>query len=135
MSYERRTRDPRIMLNARLASAALVLCVLAVLAFVVAPAGAASHTKTKSFARCIARSGAKFYGAYWCPYCLKQKQMFGSAASYLPYVECAKEGTRETLSRCKHISGFPQWIYADGSVGKGLQSFAALARATGCRAP
>ncbi|NEO22297.1 MAG: hypothetical protein F6K57_24065, partial [Moorea sp. SIO4A5] len=23
--------------------------------------------------------GAKMYGAYWCPYCTKQKQMFGEA--------------------------------------------------------
>lgn len=40
------------------------------------------------FAQCITDSGAKFYGAYWCPHCQAQKAEFGKSASKLPYVEC-----------------------------------------------
>ncbi len=40
------------------------------------------------FATCISNSGAKFYGAYWCPHCQKQKADFGKSAAKLPYVEC-----------------------------------------------
>jgi thiol-disulfide isomerase/thioredoxin len=40
------------------------------------------------FAQCITNSGAKFYGAYWCPHCQKQKAEFGKSAKLLPYIEC-----------------------------------------------
>ncbi len=94
-----------------------------------------TYTQQINFARCIARSGAKFYGAHWCSYCHKQKAMFGKAASYLPYIECYKAGTRDKLGKCEHIDGVPRWIFADGSVGRGLKSFEQLAAATGCSAP
>ncbi len=41
------------------------------------------------FAQCIEKSGAKFYGAYWCPHCQKQKSWFKGGKNALPYVECA----------------------------------------------
>ena len=34
------------------------------------------------------------YGLYWCPHCIEQKQMFGEAFHYVPYVECAIKGSR-----------------------------------------
>jgi thiol-disulfide isomerase/thioredoxin len=44
------------------------------------------------FAQCLTDSGAKFYGAFWCPHCQAQKSMFGGAKTLLPYVECAYTG-------------------------------------------
>ena len=33
------------------------------------------------------------YGLYWCPHCIEQKEMFGAAFHYVPYVECAIKGS------------------------------------------
>ena len=33
------------------------------------------------------------YGLYWCPHCIEQKEMFGDAFHYVPYVECAIKGS------------------------------------------
>jgi thiol-disulfide isomerase/thioredoxin len=48
--------------------------------------------KYDAFAQCISDSGAKFYGAYWCPHCQAQKLLFGKSVEKLPYVECALQG-------------------------------------------
>ena len=46
-----------------------------------------------ALAKHLERTGAKFYGAYWCRYCALQRSMFGaSGARALPYVECAEDG-------------------------------------------
>jgi glutaredoxin len=61
----------------------------------------------------LIKSGAKFYGAYWCSHCNKQKSMFGSAAAAkLPYVECAKDGkdSQRQLCRDLKIRMFPTWV-------------------------
>ncbi len=88
------------------------------------------------FAQCIAASGAKFYGAYWCPHCQNQKHEFGDAAQYLPYVECAAS-LQEQTQVCKDakIEGYPTWRFADGSEATGEQPLATLAEKTGCPLP
>ena len=57
--------------------------------------------------------GAKFYGAYWCPFCTLQRQMFGAnAAQELPYIECAEDGFQNAAGSCrsqKEINGYPSW--------------------------
>jgi thiol-disulfide isomerase/thioredoxin len=40
----------------------------------------------------LTRTGARFYGAYWCPHCQHQKALFGPAAKKLPYTECSPHG-------------------------------------------
>ncbi len=52
-----------------------------------APQVAANDYAT-GLAKHLSASGAKFYGAYWCPHCADQKAMFGQAAALLPYIEC-----------------------------------------------
>jgi hypothetical protein len=36
-----------------------------------------------SFAKCVAAKQARMYGAYWCPHCAEQKEMFESSF-YVP---------------------------------------------------
>ena len=57
----------------------------------------------------LSKTGAKFYGAYWCSYCLRQRSMFGAGGSRaLPYVECADDGYK--AQRCpKEVTGYPSW--------------------------
>jgi hypothetical protein len=93
----------------------------------------AANADKAAFADCISSSGAKYYGAHWCKYCAKQNTMFGSAVRYLPYVECSARGSNKKLSRCSHISGFPTWIFANGTRRSGVLSFDALQSYTGCR--
>ena len=60
----------------------------------------------------LAASDVKFYGAYWCSHCQKQKSLFGdTAAAKLPYVECAADGENSQRQLCKdkNIKMFPTW--------------------------
>ena len=51
------------------------------------------------FAKCLASKQAKMYGLYWCPHCAEQKEMFGKAFQYVPYVECAIKGSQRDWRR------------------------------------
>lgn len=59
----------------------------------------------------LQKTGAKMYGAYWCPHCEDQKAMFGQAVSQIPYVECDPAGVNPQVQLCraKRISGYPTW--------------------------
>ncbi len=64
----------------------------------------AIHLKTR---------GATFYGASWCNACQAQKEIFGSAASYLPYVECSPRGQntpQSTICLLNKIKSYPTWL-------------------------
>jgi glutaredoxin len=75
---------------------------------------------------------ATMYGAYWCPHCSDQKEMFGSAADQVPYVECAADGENAQPQLCqeKGIQGYPTWEI-DGEFYPGTQSLDALAKLSG----
>src|ERR1041385_8352379 len=47
-----------------------------------------------SFAQCVSAKGARMYGAWWCPHCADQKELFGFAFQYVNYVECSPPGQR-----------------------------------------
>lgn len=59
----------------------------------------------------LSNTGAKMYGAYWCPHCARQKQLFGDAAALLPYVECDPRGVNAQVDLCNivGISAYPTW--------------------------
>jgi len=66
-----------------------------------------------ALARHLEAVGAKMYGAYWCPHCHEQKQLFGrAAAQYLPYVECAAENSSQQVNACTkaNIRAYPTWV-------------------------
>lgn len=90
--------------------------------------------KYDTLAQCIADSGAKFYGAFWCPHCQATKAMFGKSAKLLPYVECSQPNGKGQLPICdeKGIKGYPTWIFPDGSELTGEQTIEALATKTNC---
>ncbi len=93
--------------------------------------------KYDEFAQCLKDKGATFYGAFWCPHCQKQKKMFGSSASLLPYVECSTPDTKDQTQICKDekITGYPTWAFADGSRLSGEIALETLAQKTGCTLP
>jgi thiol-disulfide isomerase/thioredoxin len=86
------------------------------------------------FAICIKESGAKFFGAFWCPHCQDQKSLFGRSARELPYQECSTPDGQAQLQSCleEKIETYPTWKFADGTVKKGVVSMAELASITSC---
>jgi hypothetical protein len=93
--------------------------------------------KYDSFAQCLATKQAKMYGLYWCPHCIEQKQMFGDAFHYVPYVECAIKGSKEEAAECK-VAGvklFPSWQFGTDPPKEGVLSLEALSDKTGCGLP
>jgi len=82
-----------------------------------------------SFAQCLKEKKVTMYGAEWCKFCNRQKQLFGSAFESVPYVECPKQ-PRECL--VKGVNGYPTWIFPDGEKAEGLQSLEELAEKSGC---
>ncbi|MEM7066838.1 MAG: vitamin K epoxide reductase family protein [Cyanobacteria bacterium P01_B01_bin.77] len=81
---------------------------------------------------------AKMYGAYWCPHCFDQKQLFGQEAKkYMPYIECADDGANSQTALCQsvpEVTGFPTWE-VNGEFLPGTQSLATLAAASGYQGP
>jgi uncharacterized membrane protein/glutaredoxin len=83
-------------------------------------------------ARHLTSVGAKMYGAYWCPHCHDQKQLFGQQAlAQLTYVECAPDGQNSQTKLCqdKKIEGFPSWEI-NGQIVTGTQTLQQLADLT-----
>lgn len=85
-------------------------------------------------ATCLKDSGAKFYGAFWCPHCQATKAMFGKSVKKLPYIECSAPDGKSQLQVCKDagIDGYPTWVFPDGSRLSGEQSLETLAEKTMC---
>jgi hypothetical protein len=94
-------------------------------------------SKYDSFATCIKDSGATFYGAFWCPHCIDQKALFGTAKRFLPYVECSQPDGKHQLPVCDAagVVGYPTWVFKDGTRGDGFQTLAQLAEKTSCALP
>ncbi|MBP6974824.1 MAG: hypothetical protein KBB54_02665 [Candidatus Pacebacteria bacterium] len=84
------------------------------------------------FARCLASKNLTMYGAEWCPHCKKEKNRFGSAFKYVPYVECPDN---VQLCLAKGVNGYPTWIDAGGTLYEGEQGLEGLAKISGCELP
>lgn len=89
------------------------------------------------FTQCLKDKGAIFYGAFWCSHCQATKKLFGKSAPLLPYVECSTpDGQNQTqICKDKQISGYPTWIFADGSILTGERTLQELADKTSCELP
>lgn len=87
-----------------------------------------------TFAACIKDSGAKFYGAWWCPHCAEQKNLFGQSAKKLPYIECSNpDRTQNALCNSEGITNYPTWEFKGGTTTRtNALSLAELAARTSC---
>ncbi|MDA0717870.1 MAG: hypothetical protein O2839_06590 [Cyanobacteria bacterium] len=87
----------------------------------------ASTPEQKALSAHLRAKGAVFYGAWWCPACLQQKNLFGKqGGNSLPYVECDK--TDDGRSRCMaaQIRIFPTWDLAGKERREGVQTIEEL---------
>lgn len=87
-----------------------------------------------NFTRCISDAGFKFYGAYWCPHCNDQKDMFGKSAKGLPYIECSLPNNAGQTAECARagITSYPTWELPSGKRVLGLLSIQELATLSNC---
>jgi hypothetical protein len=123
-------------------AAVSILMVLAI-SLLLFPGGAtfpgmdANHSELATLASCLKSRGVVFYGAFWCPYCQKQKALFGDAATLLPYVECSNPDARGQTPICiqQGIRKYPTWVFPDGTRVIEKLSPQALAEKSGCAAP
>jgi hypothetical protein len=86
------------------------------------PAMKPSTAEKVALAEHLRKQGVLFYGAWWCPACFKQKDVFGQqAGDRLPYVECEK--TDEQRERCTEarIEAYPTWVMGEQRL-EGVQS-------------
>lgn len=90
--------------------------------------------KYDALAQCIAEKGAVFYGAFWCPHCQEQKALFGRSARLLPYIECSTPDGRGQFEVCQKekITGYPTWVFPDGSRDVATFTPTELSGKTGC---
>ena len=86
-----------------------------------------------ALAKHLKATGAKMYGAYWCPHCHDQEELFGKeAAKDFPYIECAPDGQNSQTAVCEasKITGFPTWEI-NGQKLEGTQTLQKLAEVSG----
>lgn len=73
-----------------------------------------SSPQSIALAKRLQENNVKMYGAYWCPHCSRQKELFGAEAwSYIEYVECGgPKGYKyqgPKLCNAKAAEGYPTW--------------------------
>ena len=84
---------------------------------------------TESLAKCLTAKWAKMYGTETCPYCMKQKDLFGEDFKYVNYINCMEQ---PAVCGEANIQWVPAWGFKDGSQKAGLQSLKDLAAFAGC---
>jgi uncharacterized membrane protein/glutaredoxin len=127
---------PSWLLKSAGASAGLVLLIHLHYSGVLGKPAAPEDPTVRALAEHLARSGAKFYGAWWCPHCTDQKEMFGASAHRLPYIECSPGGRRGPQAKeCEGaaIRSYPTWII-NGQRFEGVLSLKELSARSGFQA-
>ena len=87
-----------------------------------------------ALAKYLDSSGASMYGAYWCPHCSRQKELFGKEAwKYISYTECAPKGYKSQYASClaKEVEGYPTWKFANGKEQSGEMELVDIAKLSG----
>lgn len=125
------------MSRARRALAATAL-LLGIALLVLAPVPARAADKNyDEFAKCLASKNISMYGAFWCPRCAAQKEMFGSSFQFVKYVECGIKGSHDFTNQCKAMGlhRTPTWVFPDGTRLEGTQPLDKLSQQSGCKLP
>lgn len=90
-----------------------------------------------ALAQHLSSIGAKMYGAFWCPHCHDQKQLFGKQAfSSITYIECDPQGANAQPELCQQadIQSYPTWEIND-QLYPGTRSLQELAQLSNYQGP
>jgi hypothetical protein len=117
--------------------AVVIVGILALVAIAIFIGWYRENTHLDAFAKCLGTKQAKMYGAFWCPHCAEQKELFGGSFKHAPYIECGITGQQGIQQVCKDagIQRFPTWIFANGTRTEGKKSLEYLSDQTGCSLP
>ena len=90
--------------------------------------------KYDDFATCLTENDVKMFGAYWCPHCQDQKNLFGRSFKNVNYIECSlpNQGGQNELCNDEGIQSYPTWEFSDGERQVGVVSLEQLSAITGC---
>ncbi len=89
-----------------------------------------------AFAKALADSGTRFFGAAWCTHCSAQKQLFQDGGKYLPFLEVTNpDRTPKQIAVDEGITEYPTWEFPDGSRLTGVQSLQTLSQRSGVAIP
>lgn len=113
---------------------AAVFVVVGIMSYAVLQQTVAVDPKTDTFAQCLSDHGVKMFGAWWCPHCKSQKELFGSSFSKINYTECSEPGSNDMNQTCKDakIEGYPTWEFKDGTRVSGEQTLEDLGKKAEC---
>jgi hypothetical protein len=85
-----------------------------------------STSEQKALGEWLRQRGVIFYGAWWCPACFQQKNLFGKeAGNRLPYVECDKEEAGRQKCQAAAVRAYPTWVMGSQRL-EGVQSLEEL---------
>ncbi len=87
-----------------------------------------------ALAKYLQSTGTKMYGAFWCPHCQRQKELFGKEAwKYVSYVECSPKGYRSEFAQCidNGVDGYPTWKFGNGKDQGGEMELIDIAKTSG----
>jgi hypothetical protein len=87
------------------------------------------------FAKCLSENGVTMYGAYWCPHCNAQKQMFGNSWKQVNYVECSLPNNAGQTQQCVEsgIGAYPTWEFQNGLRIEGDLALEKISTFSGCK--
>lgn len=90
--------------------------------------------KLDNFAQCLAEKEVKMYGAFWCPHCQKQKDLFEESFKYINYIECSTQDGKAQTEECKSagIDSYPTWEFSDKKRVAGELTLEKLSKISGC---
>ncbi|OGQ82292.1 MAG: hypothetical protein A3F90_02165 [Deltaproteobacteria bacterium RIFCSPLOWO2_12_FULL_60_19] len=111
----------------------LVLALHLHYAGILGKAAGPEEPRLRALAEHLTKTDAKFYGAYWCPHCNEQKEMFGASAGRLPYIECSPLGPKQPqdpICRTANIKVYPTW-FINGRRHEGVLTPGELAHQSG----
>ena len=89
-----------------------------------------------AFAKALAATNTRFFGADWCAFCNQQKALFQDGGKYLPFVEVTNaDRTPNSVATQNNITTYPTWVFPDGSRLEGVQTLATIAQRSGVAIP
>eukprot|EP00984_Skeletonema_dohrnii_P000117 scaffold35_cov117-Skeletonema_dohrnii-CCMP3373.AAC.10 len=99
-----------------------------------AKAKRSSTDQAVELAKYLQSTKAVMYGAFWCPHCQRQKELFGKEAwKYITYVECSPKGYKSQYATClsNGIDGYPSWKFGNGKSQGGEMELIDIATTSG----
>ncbi|WP_425617498.1 Ig-like domain-containing protein [Anatilimnocola sp. NA78] len=89
-----------------------------------------------AFAKALANTNIKFYGAAWCLHCTATKNLFEDGGKYLPFIEVTNpDKTPNAIAQANNITTYPTWVWQDGSRSTGELTLQEIVTKSGIAIP